>query len=160
MSFLSNIQLARFLSKVAVPAYDSGCWEWQASKNNKGYGWFSHERKAQLAHRISYQHYHGPIPDGQEVMHVCDNPACVNPEHLKLGTHAQNMEDARRKGRSASGERVVTRRGEAHTKSKLTEEQVLAIRTDDRSDRQLAAEYGVAYSLIYRIRKGEVWQHV
>jgi hypothetical protein len=75
------------------------CWEWLATKNNKGYGRIQVNGKSRLAHRISYGLKNGEIPRGLEVLHKCDNPLCVNPKHLFLGTHKDNLQDMAKKGR-------------------------------------------------------------
>lgn len=75
---------------------------WLATKNNKGYGMIGRGRATEgkaLAHRVSYELHFGPIPEGMEVMHLCDNPGCVRPDHLALGSHRDNMLDAHRKNR-------------------------------------------------------------
>lgn len=78
----------------------SGCWEWQNAKNNRGYGKATYNGKLELAHRISYRlHNHREIPKGMIVCHTCDNPGCVNPLHLFLGTYSDNMQDCKNKGR-------------------------------------------------------------
>ena len=93
----------RFWSKVAVRT-DKDCWEWQANKNNKGYGMFSINSYVgkKLAHRLSYENSFGKIPDGMHILHSCDNPACVNPSHLSAGTRSDNMTDCASKGRTGN----------------------------------------------------------
>lgn len=93
----------RFFEKVKK---SDGCWEWLAKKNNKGYGMFSAERgrgKFKTAHRVSYELARGKIPSGQWVLHHCDNPACVNPDHLFLGDNIANVRDMHNKGRGWGG---------------------------------------------------------
>jgi hypothetical protein len=104
---LTAVQITRFWSKVQRAA---GCWEWQAGKFRNGYGMFGAGRfpdgrsDTRYTHRVAYELTHGPIPNGLQVLHTCDNPPCCNPAHLQLGTHLDNMQDSARKGRK-SGER-------------------------------------------------------
>ena len=88
----------RFWSKVLK--VEGGCWEWQAGKFTTGYGQFGLDKKQRTAHRVSYELANGPIPDGLLVRHACDNPGCVNPAHLLLGTHKDNTWDMILRGRS------------------------------------------------------------
>lgn len=90
-------------------------------------------------------------------MHICDNPACVNIEHMRLGTHAENMADMRAKGRHRWGRRP---RGTEVNTNKLTPEQVLAIRADSRSGPQIARDYGVSKTLVNLIKKRKTWRHL
>ena len=87
----------RFWSKVNKNA-PGDCWEWSANKNNNGYGMFSCRalgfKHKKLAHRLSYQHFNGPIPKGSHILHSCDNPSCVNPSHLRPGSRSDNMRDS------------------------------------------------------------------
>lgn len=88
----------RFWSKVAVKELDE-CWEWQAGKAGGGYGTFRVHHKMWQAHRVAWALTYGPIPKGLFVCHRCDNPGCCNPYHLFLGTNADNLRDAAKKGR-------------------------------------------------------------
>jgi hypothetical protein len=83
----------------------SGCWEWIGSKNDFGYGLLLIDKVQIRAHRYSYERSKGPIPRGLVIMHSCDNPPCVNPDHLSLGTRLENNRDAAHKGRTPSGSR-------------------------------------------------------
>lgn len=78
---------------------ECGCWIWMRSPHNNGYGRIKIGQKNHLVHRASYEAFVGPIPDGASILHRCDLPLCVNPAHLKAGTHADNMDDMKSKGR-------------------------------------------------------------
>lgn len=91
--------IERFLKKVTV----GGCWEWTAAKDKDGYGWFGYKGRLLGAHRIAYILFIEEIPEGKCVLHKCDNPSCVNPEHLYVGTHKQNSRDRDVKNRTARG---------------------------------------------------------
>jgi len=79
---------------------ESGCWEWQGQAGSSGYGQIKAFGKMVSCHRLSFELHNGPIQDGLEVMHSCDNRRCINPDHLSLGTHQQNIDDMIRKGRA------------------------------------------------------------
>lgn len=131
---------------------ESGCHLWIASKNPAGYGHFSVDCEVKDAHRISYELYVGQIPKGMFVLHRCDNTSCVNPEHLFLGTQADNLDDMDMKGRRN------TPHGETHYCAKLTLKQVESIRVDDRTHRAIAKHYGVGKTIIGAIKRGEKWK--
>ena len=138
----------RFWSKVAK---SEGCWNWTSTTNGRGYGTFRVGRVKVYAHRFAYETTVGPIKEGLVVDHLCRNPRCVNPAHLEPVTHLENV----RRG-LAPGHRLT--RGERSGMAKLTDAQVEAIRTayeHGRTQRALAAEYGVGKSQIGRITRGE-----
>lgn len=114
----------RFLTKYLV--VPSGCWEWQASRLKTGYpyGWFwdSEGKRMRTAHRVSYEIFKGDIGD-KDVLHSCDNPGCVNPDHLFLGTHSDNMKDMFAKGR-------CDRSGERHGRARFKREDIERMRKD------------------------------
>jgi hypothetical protein len=139
----------RFWAKVDKSAK---CWVWRASLNNKGYGFFSIATGIRmLAHRFSWQLHRETIPDGLQVLHHCDNPACVRPDHLFLGTPATNSADKVGKGRAGAP------RGEAHNSAKLNWALVAEIRKDTRSYSVIAAAYGVSNGAIEKVKRGRSW---
>lgn len=144
--------LERFWKKVDIGALDE-CWEWTAAKMERGYGVFSIGDKTYLAHRLAWQFSYGVIPEGLFMCHHCDNPGCVNPRHLFLGTQTDNMQDAAKKGRMA--------RGDVHAQSKLTENEVLEIRKllaqGERSQQDIGDEFDVHQATVSKIKLGARW---
>ena len=143
----------RFWSKVNIPDNLDDCWEWSTGTRN-GYGAYWLDGRYCSAHRVSWElFHHETIPEGMCVCHHCDNKLCVNPDHLFLGTIADNMTDKIMKGRHY--------RGEAHWKSKLTQDQVLEIRSrKGQTQQSLADDFGVSQQQIYRILSRRSWSHV
>lgn len=141
----------RFWSKVDIRGADE-CWPWLGWKNADGYGYFRIGSKKVKAHRVAFELTNGPLKN--HGLHTCDNPPCCNYGHLWDGTHQQNMRDRDTKGR------LGERRGTANGNAKLTEEQVLAIRSDSRTSRALADEYGVNRKTIESIWHRKKWQHL
>lgn len=141
-----------------------GCWKWTGkSVNKKGYGQLGaiggKGTKAIAAHRLSYQIHKGEIPDGMVVMHSCDNPSCVNPDHLSVGTQSQNILEAIAKGRKTLP-KLPHFTGVDHPGARFTEQDIRDIRSQGMNDTGLAKKYGVATSTIRRIRIGKTWSHV
>lgn len=139
----------RFLAKVRK--LPGGCWEWTAC-TCKGYGAIKVEGKLMAAHRVAYELFRGAVPDGLHVLHDCDQPICVNPAHLFVGTHEQNMTDKTLKRRHSFGEK--------HGRAKLTERDIRTIRSGNETVHKTAGQYGVHPSLISLIRKRKLWAHV
>lgn len=149
------------LLKHSIPVTESGCWLWTASTGTAGYGQLSVEtekgRRPLLAHRLSYEVFNGPVGD-HHVLHRCDVRLCINPDHLFLGTHQENMDDKVRKSRQRKGER----KGERVPTAVLSAADVAAIRLAKGvvPQRELAQRFGVTQSNISHIQSGKSWKHV
>ena len=141
-------EMDRFMSH--VHKHDSGCWLWTAYCMKNGYGHFSTKLKHELSHRVSYRLFNGQL-DTRDVMHQCDTPSCVNPNHLVLGTRLENMQDAKRKGRMSIGEQ--------HGRSKLTNEQVQFIRKSNKLQREIANEFGITQGHVSCLKNSKKWQN-
>ncbi len=144
----------RFLKRVAV-AGANDCWLWTGPRQRRGVG-YGVVGGREVAHRVSYRLLVGEIPSGMHVLHRCDNTACVNPRHLFLGTHQDNMRDMVAKGRHLLNRPM----GATHGNAKLTEADVIAIRASTKTLKELAAEYGVSFGLIGHIRARRAWRHL
>lgn len=138
-----------------MPEPNSGCWLWLGYLDKDGYGNFSVNRETPIrAHRASYEFYKGPIPPDMLVLHKCDVPACVNPDHLFVGSQKENIADMHRKRRGPD------RRGAKHPLSRLTEDDVRVIRESAEKQNILALRFRVTQSHISRIKSGSHWAHV
>ena len=133
----------------------SDCWTWTGNKNSDGYGIMPHSMDGKLSHRFVYEMYKGELSSKDVVMHTCDNPPCVNPNHLMKGTQAENISDMVAKKRQW---RPV---GSSNPKAKLDNEKVSEIRrlfNNGKEVKHIAKLYDVAISTIYRVVKGESWK--
>lgn len=132
---------------------DSGCWEWEKSKY-LGYGRLVRDGKTWPAHAYSYTAFFGPIPDGLQINHKCHNRCCVNPEHIYAGTQKQNVRDMDESGRRKQV------RGSKDGNSRITEEVAKNIFNHSGIARLAAEKFGVSISLVYAIKKKQIWQHI
>lgn len=139
-----------------MPEPMSGCWLWTGASNRRGYGSTNFNKRRQESHRVSWRIYRGEIPDGISVLHKCDNPGCVNPDHLFLGTNSDNMKDAFRKKRG----RIPHHKGEKAHSAKLTEFDVRQIRKSTNSCAEIAKEFGICQSNVSAIRRHKTWRHI
>lgn len=124
------------------------CWLWTGSTDYR-YGHLFNGGREHKAHRVSYELHLGKIPRGMSVLHKCDTPKCVNPSHLFLGTQSDNNKDRAKKRRSAVGER--------HARSRFTEKQIRAIRSDPRHASEIGRAYNALESTIYNIKSKRTW---
>lgn len=147
----------RFMRLVSIPQDRAGCWEWRGTKALEGYGNFSVAGRTVRAHRWLYAQLNGETPDELVIRHRCDNPCCVNPLHLEVGTHADNCRDKMQRGR------MPDRRGERHHGARLTESQVLEIRrraSTGETYRALGQEFGVVPAHVGKIVQRVSWGHL
>jgi hypothetical protein len=148
-----SLAAARF---AALHATGEGCWPWQGPLDADGYGLFPHANRTVRAHRFSFTLHRGVIPAGMHVLHACDNPRCVRPDHLFLGTNQANVDDMIRKGRQARG-------ADIHT-AKVNEATVKEIRSRYAARRAnlraLAQEFGIGYAGLCDIVYRRSWKHV
>lgn len=157
MAKCASNELLERLEQKFEPEPNTGCWLWTGCALKSGYGRIGVGGSVKLAHRVSWEIHRGAIPDGLFVLHKCDTPACVNPDHLFVGTHLDNGRDKARKGRSWHPV------GALHGRSKFTESDVVEIRSmcrDGISLAEIASRYGVSDSTISAIKTRRNWNHV
>ncbi len=150
------------------------CWEWIGGKKESGYGYFDPGPRIPRAraHRWIYQYLNGPVDPKVHVCHICDNPGCVRPDHLFMGTDADNMRDCARKGRhgmqrhperSSLHTMLVRPKGEQHGSAKLTADQVREMRRLKRegvSARELGKQFGIHPGYVSKIVSSRKWKHI
>lgn len=144
-----------FIRARSTPVPECGCWLWTGAVSD-GYGSTMFHGRSARAHRLSWEAHHGPIAHGLYVCHSCDVRSCVNPDHLFLGTHLENMADRDEKGRN----KLNSMPGEKHPLAKLNESAVLDIRESAETGAALARKYGVSQSAICDIRLRRNWKHL
>jgi hypothetical protein len=149
-----NMTLAERLAFYSAPPNERGCILWTGNRNKKDYGFLKWRGADRGAHRLSWEVAHGPIEANLCVCHRCDTPACINPDHLFLGTHADNVADREAKGRR------TPLRGEAHGMAKLTEAVVLEIRAAAGTQRSIAARFGIKQAQVSAIKRRRNWAHL
>ncbi len=144
---------SQYLDHHAVPITECGCLIWTGPVSKRtGYGQMIVKGRALSPHRVAYEEALGPIPAGQFVLHRCDVRTCINPDHLFLGTHKDNMRDMQEKRRSAHGAR--------NSQAKLTPRQVEEIRASDLPRAVLARTYSISPASILNIKTGKSWRHI
>jgi len=149
---LKRLLPSRFWSKVKKT---DTCWLWTSNKTIFGYGQFSHNGQPRAAHRVSWELTNGAIPKSLFVLHKCDNPPCVRPDHLFLGTHKDNMIDRNKKGRVSHGEK--------HYATKLKSKDIIDIRKRNKAKESLlmlAKEYGISIQSACDITHYRTWKHI
>ncbi len=138
----------------------NACWLWTGSVNSEGYGQIRQHRRLLLAHRLAYEECNGPVPAGLMVLHRCDNPRCVNPDHLFVGNNSDNMRDCAAKGRSNFQTKPL--RGERHPQSKVTWDVVRKIRSEYAhggvTKLFLARKFGIGACQVGNIISGKHWR--
>lgn len=143
MAFLNDRQRANFEAMIS-PEPNSGCWFWTGYTNSDGYGKFNISGRIDGAHRVAFREYKAEIPSGYLVLHGCDQPSCVNPGHLKIGTDVENAEDKARRRR---------------TPTKISDEQVFLIRRARGRYKDIAAQFKISPSWVCLIKSGAARIH-
>lgn len=153
---MQPIDLATALENGAMPEPNSGCWLWIGATTPGGYGKLRNKGKTYIASRAAWLAHRGAIPAGMCVLHKCDTPPCVNPDHLFIGSLADNTQDMLRKGRHWIPADRDFARGVRLPQTKLSDVQVAEIRRSPETGAALAIRYGVSQSLISLIKSGKV----
>lgn len=155
---MSKTVAERILDNIEIDN-DTGCWNWQGGKNQRGYGLIQSKDddgiwKSRAVHRVSYELYNGSIPVGLLACHHCDNPSCCNPQHIYIGTQKMNMADMISKGRKNPS------RGANHWKAKVSDDEIASIRDNPDTYSSIGLQYGISASQVHRIKSRQSWKHI
>lgn len=148
---LQHWTVAQRLEYFGWDVRESGCWEWCARRTPDGYGQFKMDRTQKWAHREAYKEWVGPIPDGMVVCHKCDNPPCINPDHLFVGTQADNIADMRGKGRARSARGLD---------DKTVAEIKRLYRTGEYGQKALEAQFGLSGGTVSKIMNRKIYKEI
>lgn len=157
-------QMIAFIT-MSIDSRGTKCIEWPFRRDRYGYGELVH-KGIRKAHRVAYQFSHGDLTESMHVLHRCDNPCCINPSHLWLGTHADNMADMRSKERNErkKGISFFDNKGMRHGKAKLSDENIDAIRRlsvdGSMTQTSIASMFGVSRSTVFDIQRRRTWKHI
>jgi HNH endonuclease len=148
------MKMQRPLEEYFIPEPNSGCWLWLGAvdQDQYGIGWDTELKRNMRAHRMVYEILVGPIPSDKKLLHRCDNPCCVNPDHMTIGTTAENNADMREKGRHAFGIR--------HGMNKLSEQEVIAIREAEGTHQEISNRFGISKATVTHIKNGRLWKNL
>ncbi len=148
------------LNSRLIPEPNTGCLLWTGCVCRKGYGQIKvggRKGPVMRAHRLAWELEKGPVPDGLALLHKCDVPSCCNTDHLRPGTLAQNNADMKAKGRASRKARFHS---QEHPRALLTNEDIIAIRADTRTQAAIGAQYGIGQPHISAIKLRRIWKHV
>ena len=146
-----------------IPEPNSGCWLWIGALGGQtGRAMIGMDRKVVYASHVSWLLFKSDLPrlPGDQILHTCDMPSCVNPDHLWLGSQLDNVRDCKKKGRLKRGPGYTTIIGEQHYNAKLTEADVIEIRTGLLNYRDYAQKFGVSADYVHQIQRGRTWKHL
>lgn len=149
-----TLGLPQALEQYVIPVTECGCWVWMGAVDwdNYGVAWNSALKRNARAHRLVYEILVGPIPKDLKLLHRCDNPCCVNPDHMFIGTTADNNADMRAKKRHGHGE--------THGMNKISAEKVAEINAATGTHQEIADRFGVSKSTVTAVKSGRLWKHL
>lgn len=149
------------LNRIGWIVQENGCWEWKGARGEAGHGQIRIGNRSRQAHRVMFEILHGEIPEGENILHRCDNPPCINPDHLFSGTQKQNIHDMWAKDRQQGY--IHQPKGSKHPQAKLLEKDVLELRELRNSGftyKALADRFGISKSTAAEIVSRKTWRHI